>query len=181
MKKLVLAALLCLFSVAMAEEIPIQFARSLTGRMVRVSFGEGIHTTFAGKLGFRDRYSSWQSVCANVRAPVGAGQIYGARILDSSKCAPGIAKAGRIVAAHFYQAQTPEQCAGLQLAVWEAIEDSGDAPDFFSGAFQAQAEPAVLAYAYAYYETPREGGSTYLQATGGGQSQLSPPPITTTT
>lgn len=87
-----------------------------------------------------------------------------------------IRKAGNIVAKYFNEAQTPEQCAGLQIAVWEALEDGGSSPDFFSGKFQVQADPASIVYAEHYYtavNTP--GQATMLQSTSGmAQSQIIP-------
>ena len=154
------------------QPMPIQFVQSVTGTTVTVCIdGQKVEETFAGKLGFRDASSSWTSVCADVRSPVRAGQIYGVHLLHTSKVGGNVAKAGNIVAKFFRAAQTDAQCAGLQLAVWKALEDGADQPDFSTGHLQARASIPILAYANYYYQainTP--GDALYLMAAGAGQA-----------
>ena len=87
-----------------------------------------------------------------------------------------IALAGNIVSHFFAVARTADQCAGLQIAVWEALEDGGVQPEFLSGHFQVHAGDAAIAYAANFYQAAgQDGDALYLQ-TGddGGQSQLTP-------
>src|SRR5205823_685773 len=128
------------------------------------------------KLGFREASRSWTSVCADVRTHIAGGQFAHVLIRDSAKMGGNIAKAGNIVARYFNEAFTPDQCAGLQLAVWEAIEDGGKAPDFNAGHFAARAAPAVLAYAEAYYDAAQipAPAAAIDAAAAGAQSQLAP-------
>jgi hypothetical protein len=173
MKKIIVALLIGATTMAVADQVTVQFARGVMGRNVRLCIDGKIETTFAGKLGFRDQYSSWTSVCANVRAPITNGQYFGVELHNSAKAPANYVKAGNIVAKAFNEAQTPDQCAGLQLAVWEAIEDGQDQPDFLGGHFQAP--PSVIAYAQHYYGTYINvpGSANLIWATLG-QSQIFP-------
>jgi hypothetical protein len=99
------------------------------------------------------------------------------RPLSSAKVGGNVAKAGNIVAKFFGAARSADQCAGLQLAVWEAIEDGAARPDFGSGRFRSAGSAAVLGFAQEYYKGLGEpGDALYLQTAGGGgndgQSQI---------
>lgn len=118
-------------ALASPQPFAIQFELAVSGRTVTVCIdGRSVETTFAGKLGFRDANHEWQSVCADVRSPVSGGQIYRVQNFSSTLYGGNVARAGNIVAKYFYAAQTPDQCAGLQIAVWKALEDGTDEPDF---------------------------------------------------
>jgi hypothetical protein len=151
---------------------PVQYGGSVSGIKVTICLdGQNVEETFAGKLGFRDGSSQWTSVCADVRTPISQGQIFGVRLLHSSKLGGRVQLAGNIVAKFFKAAQTPEQCAGLQLAVWKALEDGTPDPDFTDGHFEARAPISVLKYASYYYQainTP--GDAIYLMSAAQGQS-----------
>jgi len=174
-----------------------QFVRSGMGREVTICLdGQKVERTFAGKMGFRDVSGTWWSVCADVRSPVSHGHISTMQPANSLKLGGNIAKAGSIVARCFKDAQTADQCAGLQVAVWKAIEDGPDVPDFNSGRFQVRASSAIIGYAQQYYlsgmsppqsgtSSPQSGGATtatsmlapaIFLATQSGQSQMAPPP-----
>jgi len=160
--------------VEIGQPFRVRFAKSLTGRSVTVWIDGKIENTFAGKLGFQEENTSWQSVCAAVKRPIVAGQFFGLRAARSEQVGGNIAKAGNIVAHYFTTARTADQCAGLQLAVWEAIEDGNASPDFLGGHFQVKTTPAVMAYALAYYKggVDNPGKATYLIATNTEQDQL---------
>lgn len=129
-----------------------QFVHSALGRPVTICLdGQKVEQTFAGKMCFRDRTGVWYSVCADVRSPVAAGQVCTLQPVNPAKVGGGMARAGAIVARCFRDAQSADQCAGLQLAVWKAIEDGGDYPDFASGALQARASASVIGWAQQYY------------------------------
>ena len=158
-----------------SEPIKVLFAQSGLGRNVTVIVDGRAKTTFAGKLRFREQHRSWQSVCAEVRKPISTGQIFQVRPVNSQKVGGNISLAGNIVAKHFDAARTPDQCAALQLAVWEAVEDGGKTPNFQQGRFRAVASPAVLHHAEEFYQAINEAkDAAYLEtAQGGGQGQLS--------
>ena len=158
--------------------IPVQFVKSAIGLNVTVAIDGKVEQTFAGKLSFKDEQHAWTSVCADVRSPIQSGQIFPMRILTSRNGSGNISLAGNIVAKYFNAAQSPDQCAALQLAVWKAIEDGESEADFTTGHFQAEASPAVMALAAFYYQgINNPGNSIFLQAgaggQGSGQSQLS--------
>jgi hypothetical protein len=160
------------------QPIRVQFAKGVTGQNVTISIdGKTPRTTFAGKLGFRSQTSSWQSVCADVRSPIRGGQFFSLRPMSSLKAGGRIALAGNIVAKYFNAAQTPDECAGLQLAVWEAVEDGGIHANFGAGRFRARATTAALDFAQDFYEAIQDAQqeAAFLQSAGGGggQSQLS--------
>lgn len=157
----------------------LEFATSLRGQNVTVCLdGVEVKRTFAGKLGIRDRRNAVQSLCANVRGPVSSGQHFIVKPLPTSLASRNVAKAGNIAARYFREAQNADQCAGLQLAVWEAIEDGGEQADFAGGRFQARASVDALKYAHQYYQawsTP--GDAVFLESNRGmtmGQSQIVP-------
>lgn len=155
--------------------ITVQYATALAGRTVYVSIDGGRpKAEFAGKLGFRDRNNSWPSVCADVRSPVSPRQFFPVQVLRSSKVGGRVAMAGNIVAKYFKSAQTPEQCAALQIAVWEALEDGNREPEFMRGRFQVDAGTDILGWAFKYYKgSEEEGDAAFLPADGGGgQGQI---------
>ncbi len=163
-------------AVASWQAHPIKYVGFASGQNVTVCIdGSEVKHTAAGKMGFTDGWRTWYSVCAAVRSPVSDGQVYRVRSWRTSVLGSNYAKAGRIVARYFNEARSPAQCAGLQLAVWEAIEDGGPVADFGHGRFQAQGTPAAMAFADQYYlAIGDEGQGVYLQ-TGddGGQGQIS--------
>lgn len=147
----------------------VQFAESVAGREVTVCIdGSTVETTFAGKLGFRDANHSWVSVCADVRSPVRQGQYFAMTAMKSTDVGGRITLAGNIVARYFNEATSADQCAGLQLAVWKAVEDGTDEPNFLSGHFQAKASYAVLAYAQQYYSALHTPGTAVFLLAGAG-------------
>lgn len=154
----------------------VQYNQAVAGRNVQLRVNGGrVHTGFAGKLTFRDNQHTWTSYCADVKAPIVSGQVYPVVKRSSHKYGGNVAKAGNIVAKFFNKAQTADQCAGLQIAIWEAIEDGGDNPNFLAGKFQAQGSPEVMAYAEAFYDAiDEEGDAIFLEHDWpkGGQDQL---------
>jgi hypothetical protein len=167
----------------------VRFQVSEIGRPVTLVIDGQTEHTFAGKLGFQDRDSSWQSVCADVRSPIRKGQFFTVLPVQSATVGGNIAKAGNIVAKYFRFAQTPEQCAGLQIAVWKTIEDGPDSPNFLGGHLRVRADAITMTYALQYYQgADEDGNALFLQSTGGtnaeemgtavaragGQSQLMP-------
>src|SRR5476651_864192 len=108
-------------AMATPQPFAVRFDGSVKGRNVTVCLdGQFVETTFAGKMAFQDGVHRWTSVCADVRGPVRQGQVFGVRMLSTSGFGGKVAKAGNIVASCFADAQTADQCAGLQLAVWKA-------------------------------------------------------------
>jgi hypothetical protein len=181
MKRFALAAILAAASFASAGDtsLMVRFVRGTTGKEVKVLVDGKIETSFAGKMGFQDAFHSWQSVCADVHSPVKDGQFFRVVARNSEAVGGNIAKAGRIVARYFAEAQTPEQCAGLQIAVWEAIENGSDELNFTQGKFQVQADDETLSYAAKYYTAAQMaggagGGQGSAPAAGGGQGSASP-------
>ena len=176
MQQIWLAFALISSIVSSRQPFAVQFVKEVSGRAVTICLdGRKVETTFAGKLGFRDRYHEWTSVCAAVRKPIVTGQYTAFRARNSTSVGKNIAKAGNIVAHCFDAARTPDQCAGLQVAVWEALEDGGVRPNFLGGRFQVKANEAILANAAMYYAAiVEEKSATYLEsANGKSQSQLS--------
>jgi hypothetical protein len=93
-----------------------------------------------------------------------------ARFHKASSTGGNYAKAGRIVARYFYDAQTPEQCAGLQIAVWEAIEVGSDKPEFDQGKFRVSADDETMYYANMYYGAVQQPTGSPDAQQGGGTS-----------
>lgn len=159
------------------QPIEVQFAQSTSGRTVTIAVDGRLKETFAGKLGFRDQNRTWQAVCAEVRKPITSGQFFMLRPVNSQKVGGNVALAGNIVAKHFNNAKTADQCAALQLAVWEAVEDGGKQANFGFGKFRAMASPAVIDLANDFYESINDAKqAAYLETVdggGGGQGQLS--------
>lgn len=174
MEQLALAFALLSQMASPSKPFSVQFVAEQSGRTVQVCLnGTKVETCFAGKLGFRDGKNSWTSVCGAVHSPVRLGQAFPVVACRTTVVGGGVKIAGNIAAKYFKAAVTPDQCAGLQLAVWEAIEDAGSRPDFHSGRFQANASPAVLGYAAQYYQAATTPGTAiFLQTGNSGQSQV---------
>lgn len=175
MKKLAFAALALAATVALANDtMVVRFARALHGRNVTVCLdGTHVKTAFAGKLGFQSETSSWATVCAAVRKPITNGQFANIKPRYTDEIGGNMAKAGNIVAKYFNEAKSDDECAALQIAVWEAIEDGGSKANFQGGKFQVLADPGVLALAQGMYGAADQGGSAaLLQAGNGTQDQI---------
>jgi len=158
------------------KPIEVQFARAVTGQNVTIMIdGRYTRSTFAGKLGFRDQNRTWLSLCADVRAPIASGQLFVVKPRFSSQVGGNAKLAGNIVAKYFKLAKTPDQCAGLQIAVWEAMEDAGQHADFASGRFRVRATAAALDYGQDFYEAIYEAReAAFLESQNGdGQNQIS--------
>lgn len=155
-----------------SQTFPVRFAQVTVGENVTISIDGGrAETVFAGKMGFQDRTHAWQSVCADVRSPISQGQFFNVRALSALQTGGNIADAGNIVSRCFYKARTPDQCAGLQVAVWKAIEDGPDWADFSTGRLRVQAGLGVMMYAQMYYQAAGQGGDAVFLQAGGGQNQ----------
>lgn len=158
------------------RSVEIQFARPVSGQNVTVMIdGRQTRTTFAGKLGFRDQNRTWLSLCADVRSPIASGQFFTVRPRLTSQIGGRATLAGNIVAKYFRSAKTADQCAGLQLAVWEAMEDGGEHANFGAGRFRAKASMSALDYGQEFYEAIYEAReAAFLESQdGGGQDQIS--------
>ena len=161
-----------------ADSVPhtqsVQYTNSTLGRTVTVCIdGQKVETTFAGRLAFRDQTHGWFSYCADVRSPVHTGQTYSVRVQNTTKMSSNVRRAGNIVSRYFYSAKTADECAAIQLAVWEAIEDGGQEADFTAGAFQTRASVPVLTLAQQMYQGGSQDGNAVLLVAGGaGQSQI---------
>lgn len=158
MKRIVMSILLMSSTLALSDGYVMQFVRSVCGKNVTVMIDGKVEVTFAGKMGFRGPNSSWLSVCGDIRTPVCEGQFCEFAPRDTSAVGGNMAKAGNIVAKYFNAAKTREQCAGLQIAVWEALEYGDAALANPNGCFQVQADQATLAYAEKYYSAADDSG-----------------------
>lgn len=165
------------FSAAVAAPYTVKFKSTSVGQSAGITFFGNNKNVFAGKLKFQNVASGSQffTVCADIANQITAGMVYRVENQLASASPLGIAKAGRIVAKHFTSANTNEKAAALQLAVWEAIYDTGSSPSFSSGNFKANVSTSVKNQAYSYYSaisTP--GEALYMKAVPAdcGQSQL---------
>jgi hypothetical protein len=153
-----------------------QFTGSTVGESVSISIdGQRPHTTFAGKLSFRDNSGTWISVCADVRSPVVQGHISQMKPADTMKVGGRFASAGHIIAHCFQRAQSPDECAALQLAIWKTLEDGAENTDFQVGHFRAAASNAIISLAVAMMATAKldkDTSSAVVLAAATGQSQL---------
>lgn len=161
-----------------ADPFPAEYGGATLGRSIMVSIDGGKpYRSFAGRMLFRDRGGRWSSYCGDVRAPISSGQVIVMKPHSTTLLGGRHALAGNIVAKHFRKALNQDQCAGLQLAIWEAMEDGGAKPNFGNGRFQVGASAPVLHYAAQFYEAVNSPGeAVFLQAApaGGGQSQFTP-------
>lgn len=166
--------------VAPPQPFPVQFAAELRGEQVYVSIDGGRpKATFAGQLGFIDRNGrTVASHCCDVRSPVRMEQIFSVQMMSTKAFGGNVTKAGNIVAKHFASVRTKAQAAGMQLAVWEAVEDGNPNPDYAQGHFRAAASDEALRHAHIYYQAVGEAGNSVLLRTTNknGQSQIFPWP-----
>jgi uncharacterized membrane protein YgcG len=166
MKKAAIVALLVVPCLALCQDngLLVRFQKGAIGKQITVVVDGKIEHTFAGKLTFQEANRSWQSVCGDIHSPMASGQYFTVHARKTEEVGGNIAKAGRIVARYFNEAQTPEQCAGLQIAVWEAVEIGSDHANFSAGNFQAMSDPETMSYAALYYAAAAQMG-------GGGQGE----------
>jgi hypothetical protein len=183
-------------------EMPIQYVGPVSGEMITIQIDGRTEQSWAGKLQFQDENGrQWSSYCADLRSPIMEGQGYGVNIIAATKGGGNVPLAGKIVSLGFNKARTAAQCAGLQIAVWEALEYGRHAIGNRSN-LKVDANPETMNYAHQFYlaalqapvggggsgagvgagaaggqqqQSGGDNGSTYLQApSDGGQSQLSP-------
>lgn len=177
MSQLAAAIALGLQLIAPPQPVPVQFVTQTAGRNVTICLdGRDVRATFAGTLGFRDRRTTWLSVCAGVRQPVRTGQSFWVLPTRTSRVGGNVRLAGNIAAKYLGAAKSNDECAALQLAIWEAIEDGGRHADFANGHFAARASDAVLSLAEEVYEAVETPGEALWLETdgsaGGGQNQI---------
>lgn len=177
MTEIWLALTLIAASQAPAKPVMVQNAKTIGGRTVKVCLdGRKVETAFAGMMGFRSQTSTWGSFCADVRSPIRQGQTLGMVPTSSKKLSANYQRAAAIVAVGFDSVRSADQAAGMQVAIWEAIEDNGSQPNFQGGRFQVVASQAVLSYAQQYYAAGRgKKEAVFLVPTDGrSQAQVTP-------
>ncbi|MCE9557630.1 MAG: PEP-CTERM sorting domain-containing protein [Armatimonadetes bacterium] len=159
----------------------VKFLGTGAGKSVGITINGSNKTVFAGKLNFKKNPSgpSFQTVCADLGVSISGGAVYGVTSSFSNVGTTAVKKAGNIVGASFNSANSNDDAAALQLAVWEALYDGASAPSFSSGNFKTSASSSVKTKATAYYaKISQAGNALYLKATptGSGQSQLTAVP-----
>lgn len=143
---------------------------------------------FAGKLKFNDSLNAcgvgfnFLTVCADLQHTIGTGNQWNPTCTLTGSMSANYALAGNIVDQYFNSAVLNPDCAGLQLAVWEAIYDGG-VFDLNNGNVQATGSAGALAAAAFYYNNVSSTNSAmfiddFNQVPGTfiGQGQLTPVP-----
>lgn len=181
MKKTVIFAAIIAAASANASLFDMKFVGTGAGQGVGIVFNGSNKNVFAGKLNFKKMPSgpTFSSVCADLGNLITNGQTYGVNSKLSTADSAAVKKAGNIVAANFTSANSNENAAALQVAVWEALYDGASAPSFSSGSFKANLSTSVRAKATAYYNSiTTPGTALYLKTTQNncGQSQLTAVP-----
>lgn len=177
MTEIWLAFTLIAASQAPAKPVTVQYARTIGGRTVKICLdGRKVETAYAGMMGFRSQTSTWGSFCADVRSPIRQGQTLAMVPTSSSRLSTNYQRAASIVAVGFDTIKSADQAAGMQLAIWEAIEDSGPQANFQSGRFQVIASQAVISYAQQYYAAGRgkKEAVFLVPIDGRSQAQITP-------
>lgn len=189
---IVLSALIGVVAMASAD---INYSGTYAGKTVDISGTHYNGSVFAGKLNFSNPGNTlglgelFQTVCVDLDHTLN-GNSFPVDLIDSNVQGGGIKLAGNIVKAFFAAAgSSNNNCAALQLAVWEAVYDGADdianngaAPDWSHGEFKTSASATIKAQAATYFAaitTP--GGAYYLKPNpqtthGQGQMTLVPEP-----
>ena len=186
-KGLIIAALAAVAVCAHADQL--QFTGINTTPHITVDLmldGTSYHVA-AAKLNFNDltTSSSLVTVCADLVADLnGSAHNYGGSVIPSSGNA-GLDLAARIVSSSFAGANSMDEQAGLQLAVWDAIYNNGASFDLSGAAphlsltgwngTPAGDQASVLSNASSYYSAglSSTGTALYLASNEhGAQSQL---------
>lgn len=163
----------------------IQFVSLDLGTGQGINYAGNGMNVFAGKLNFLDLSSNtaFKSVCGDLGNMINYGQSWNATRVLASSVSPNMGRAGHIVANAFHLPTTNDEATGLQLAVWEAVYDSGTnggtTPDFTSGIFKCGVSGTALAKAQEYYAFVNTPGDAYYfmpNPTNAGQGQLTPVP-----
>ena len=159
----------------------VKFLGTGAGKSVAITINGSNKTVFAGKLNFKKNPAgpTFQTVCADLGVSISGGAVYGVTSSFSNVGTASVKKAGNIVGASFNSANSNDDAAALQVAVWEALYDGASAPSFSSGNFKATLSTTVKNKANAYYaKISQAGNALYLKSTPShaGQSQLTAVP-----
>lgn len=136
-----------------------------------------------GKINFTDtnNSNSITTVCADIFSELNTnGHGYSESVTDPNGSTP-VDMAGRIVGTYFTSATTADEQAGLQLAVWDALYNSGSSFSLTgnktnTGFSVTGVSAGALSWGATYYAAVNSnaGSAFYLQTSaGGGQSQMS--------
>lgn len=166
---------------ALATPFDMKFVRVDQGQGVSLTFDSNVMSVFAGKLQFQNQSNGnkFLTVCADLTRPISPGQSYNVDPQFSALSTPAVKRAGNIVAANFFGANTNFKAAALQVAVWEALYDGGSSPSFTGGRFCLNgASQNLTSQATEYYQAICNTGNAlhYKTTTNCGQSQLAPVP-----
>lgn len=175
---------LLLLGSALSAQANITFLNVDCGQSVNITYNSNARGVFAGKLKFHNNVSNQDmlTVCCDLDNTISGGQTYNCNAFNSSGVGGGITLAGNIVGGGFISASSNEDCAALQLAVWEATYDgvgNGGVADFTNGIFGADISGSLLTAATGYYAlTGVPGSATYYKPDplNAGQGQLGPVP-----
>ncbi len=181
--KLRLVFALLLGAIANFAMANLTFVNTGAGQVVNITYNSSSRDVFAGKLNFMKGSSSLQLVCGDLDHFISGGQSWNCSEVIASAVSVAMGKAGSIVGQGFAGAISNDDCAGLQLAVWETVYDYGTnglTPDFSNGNFKTNAGGSVLAAANSYYSllANPDAQAIYYRPipTDAGQGQLGPVP-----
>ncbi|MBL8059458.1 MAG: PEP-CTERM sorting domain-containing protein [Chthonomonas sp.] len=152
---LVMLGAFCLVAASQAESLKFTGTDLDNPHTVSIRVnGSNAVSVKAGRLVFTDGSRTFATYCADaLRFLNYSWNNYSSSTVDTTGL-DGLAKAGRIVGAHFNDANTANQQAGLQLAVWSALYDNGAAFNANGTNFKVTgANSQSLSLAEMYYQS----------------------------
>lgn len=148
-----------------------------------VSINGGSFTNlYAGSLKFTDGSETIFTYCADPVAVLNSGfNSYSAGLVDLGGSS-SMSLAGKILASNYLNANSADEQAGLQLAIWSALLDGGPAFNANGANFKVNNVNAnALNFASNYFASAVDPGDVlvtlYSSSANGAQSQLTASPV----
>lgn len=180
---LVVIAAAVLSSTASAQNLQYSGLARPDTLTANVSVNGGAFTSlYAGSLKFTDGTETIFTYCADPLSVLNSNfNTYSSSLVDLDG-ASSMSLAGKILATNYQTADTAEEQAGMQLAIWSALLDGGPAFNANGTNFKVNnVSASALNFASSYFASAVNPGDTFVTLfssnAAGAQSQLTASPV----
>ncbi len=149
----IVMGVLCISAVAQADPLKFTGTNLSNTRSGSITVnGEGPRNVMIGKLNFTTGTSTIETYCADALRTLNTSFHDYTSLTVDTQASGNLALAGRIIAKSYDGANTADQQAGLQLAIWSALYDGGTSFTANGSNFEVDGvSGGVLSYASTYY------------------------------